>query len=1075
MEDMAKKQRPIVESDPHFPQLEIKILDFWEKHEIFKKSVRGAEEFVMYDGPPFANGLPHYGHFLTGFVKDTYGRYHTMCGKKVVRNFGWDCHGLPSEMLTEKELGISGRTAIEEYGVEGFNDHCRSSVLRYTDVWQRYVRRQARWVDFEHCYKTMDRNYMESVLWAFKKLYDEKLIYKSVRVMPYSWACETPVSDFETHMDDAYREKKSKAVTVAFRLADSIGGLPSGIRDVLLLAWTTTPWTLPSNLALAVGSDIEYSIVLRDGVCYVVATALAHKLTDVIGDNCIQRILGEKLIGKRYTPVFDYFSSHKNAFVILHGEFVSTEDGTGVVHLAPGFGEDDYNLCMQHDIQVVCPVDGSGRFVAPVTEYIGQQVFSVEDDIIKRLRCSKVLLKVEQYTHNYPHCWRTDTQLIYKAVDSWYLKVTAIRDLMIKNNEKIKWIPEHIKNGLFGKWLENARDWSISRNRYWGCPIPVWQSDDPLYPHTEVYGSLDELEAAFGTCIQDLHRPFIDQLVRPNQKDPTGRSLMRRVPEVLDCWFESGSMPYAHIHYPFDSEPYRSKHLQADFVVEYLAQTRGWFYTLLVLSTALFGHPPFMNCICHGVILGDGGRKLSKRLQNYADPDSVFDKFGADAMRWYMLSSAVMKGQPLVMDREASGVRDALRLVIKPLWNAYNFFVLYANVDNVAPIFSLNATSLLDRYIIAKCLQTVENIKNGLDAYDSIKSAKATEEFIEVLNNWYIRRSRDRFWRCGMDDDKVGAYNTLYSVLRLLCTAIAPLLPLITEAIYQGLAYYNSVDVQESIHLENFPVCTTSVDEHLIISMERVRDACNAALRIRNNAKIRVRQPLSDVTFVGVADNMYSTELIQLILDEVNVKCCANLPDTSVEEFANRKLVLNLSALGKRIPSNVQQIIEAVKRGEWRLNGEHNKVTVSDITLMEGEFTLKLEPNAVYRDNACTLSTNDALVILNLDLSKELIDEGIARDMVRTIQQLRKDALLKITDRIGVLICTDEEEVASIINNTKWKSYIMEQTLANTLLVESTKDRWTTNYHGDVLVSDGELGVHHDGRSSMVFVRIFKT
>lgn len=1021
-----------------FPTLELQIIEFWKKERIFEESLKGHGEFVFYDGPPFANGLPHYGHLLTGFVKDVYARYHTMLGQKVDRCFGWDCHGLPSEMLAEKELGISGKTAIEKYGIAKFNDYCRTSVMRYTDEWRWYVNRQARWVDWERDYKTMNKEYMESVLWVFKELYNRGLIYKSMRVMPYSWMCETPVSDFETHMDDSYREKKSQSITIGFRLISlpqSIAKI-SEITNVIMLVWTTTPWTLPSNLALAVGCDVEYSVIHNNGTGYIVASALTHKFEDIIGGNCVLKLLGSELVGMKYIPLFDYFAKHDRAFTVLGGDFVSTEDGTGVVHIAPGFGEDDYNLCVKHEICVVCPVDNGGRFIHPVTEYVGQQVFTVEGDIIKRIKQMGLLFKIEQYVHNYPHCWRTDTPLIYKAVDSWYLSVSSIHEKMLQNNSKIHWIPSHIKDGLFGNWLKNARDWSISRNRYWGCPIPVWLSDDPQYPNVEVYGSIAELEAAFGVSIPDLHRPFIDQLIRPNPKDPTGRSIMRRVPEVLDCWFESGAMPYAHVHYPFENADWFKTHFPADFVVEYVAQTRGWFYTLMVLSTALFDCQPFMNCICHGVILGDGGQKLSKRLKNYADPKDVFENFGSDAMRWYMMSSTIMKGQPLVIDREASGVKNVLRLVIKPLWNAYNFFILYVKIDGVQPRFTIDSTNILDKYIISKCISTIKDIKNGLNSYDSITSTSSVENFIEVLNNWYIRRSRERFWSGEISNDKLNAYNTLYTVLLLLCTAMAPLLPFITEAIYQGLSLCGIKAMEKSVHLENFPALEHyTIDEDLIRNMDRVRDACNAALRVRNNAKIRVRQPLSKVTFVGVTSNILSKELLQLVLDEINVKQWVNLPKDDICKFANKKLALNLSIIGKRITSKTQDIIRAARKGEWKFCRIDNEeaVEVCSEVLNYNEFSIKLEPNARYAKNACSLNTHDAIVVLDTNLLPELIEEGMARDVVRLIQQMRKDAALHVMDRITVLICTKNTDILHVVNDTKWQRYIMEQTLTEVL------------------------------------------
>ena len=1014
-----------VDSNVKFPEIEVKIINYWESNKVFEKSVEkpSKKDFVFYDGPPFANGLPHYGHLLTGFKKDTIARYKTMCGYRVERRFGWDCHGLPAEMGAEKELKISGRVAIEKFGVDKFNDHCRKSVLQFTDQWHEYVKRQGRWVDFENDYKTMDLSYMESAIWVFKSLYDKGLIYRSSRVMPYSWVCETPVSDFETKMDNSYREKQSKTATVAVELQQN----NLGFKNLYLLVWTTTPWTLPSNLAIAVGKDLEYSVIEQDDKCYVIASALAPKYKKELGEEVVGKLTGKDLIGLRYKPIFDYFANHQNSFKVLAGDFVTTEDGTGLVHIAPGFGEDDQRICNENNIEVVCPVDTRGKFVEPVSDFVGMQVFDTNDLIIQRLKAQGKLIKTDTHLHNYPFCWRTDTPLIYKAVPSWYLKVTDIKDKMIANNQKINWIPEHIKNGLFGKWLENARDWSISRNRFWGCPIPIWESDDPRYPHVEVYGSIAEIEAAFGVKVDDLHMPFIDTLTKPNPSDPTGKSLLRRVPEVLDCWFESGSMPYAQIHYPFENKEWFERHFPADFIVEYVDKTRGWFYTLLVLATALFDSPPFLNCICHGVILGDGGQKMSKRLQNYPDPMMVFDQYGSDALRWFMLSSPVMRGHELIIDKDATGIQESIRRVLKPLWNAYNFFVLYANIDSYKAEFSLAGEALLDKYIISKVLLLCKNVKVAMDGYDTVAAAEALEEFLELLNNWYIRRSRERFWRGELDSDKISVFNTLYSVLILSCKASAPLLPMMTEEIYLCLK-----PDAESVHLEEFPEFDVAgTDMGLIHSMEKVREACRAALNIRHNAGVRVRQPVQSVTFVGLGVSNLSDEMQQLVLDEINVKEWINLDKNLIEDYGNFKLQLNLPVIGKRIPQHVKDIIAKTKAGDWRV--ADSKVFVGEIELLQGEYTLKLEPKESVLQNCCALDSNDGIVVLDLQITDELRLEGIARDIIRFIQQTRKEIGLAVTDKIDVALVADDNSILRTLEI--WKELICEQTLANDVLI----------------------------------------
>ena len=628
------------QAKPDFAELEKRVLKFWEEDKTFEKSVHnrdGAAEFVFYDGPPFANGTPHYGHIMVSYVKDVVARFQTMSGKKVERRLGWDCHGLPAEMSAEKQLGVSGRKQIEEFGVEKFNNFCRQDVLKYSNIWVDMFKRIGRWVDFSHDYKTMDLPFMESVIHNFKDLYDKGLIYEDFRVLPYSWAAETPLSNFE--VNQGYQDKTDTAITVLFKLENGMK----------ILVWTTTPWTLPSNLMLAVGNDISYAVMEEDGQKYVLAEALLGRYKQQLAKaERVGTLKGSELVGLSYEPMFPYFKhlKEKGAFRVLAGEFVSTEDGTGVVHIAPGFGQDDFEACRAYDenFPVVCPVDEAGKFTAEVSDYAGKQVFEANEPVMQWLKQNGLLVKKEQYTHSYPFCWRTDTPLIYKAMSSWFVKVTDFRDEMVRLNQEINWVPEHIKDGRFGKWLEGARDWSISRNRFWGTPIPVWKSDDPKYPHVDVFGSIAEIREKTGIEVTDLHKPYIDEVVYPNPADPTGKSMMRRVSDVFDCWFESGSMPYAQVHYPFDNKEWFENHFPADFIVEAMDQTRGWFYTLTVLSTALHHKPAFKNCICTGLLMAEGGQKLSKRLKNYPDPAMVLDKIGSDTLRWFLVSSPVLKG-----------------------------------------------------------------------------------------------------------------------------------------------------------------------------------------------------------------------------------------------------------------------------------------------------------------------------------------------------------------------------------------------------------------------------------------------
>ena len=1042
---------PHIEANPNFANIEQQVLDFWQSEQVFKQSIdqRHAtideknNEFIFYDGPPFANGLPHFGHLLTGYIKDVFARYQTLKGRKVERRFGWDCHGLPAEMGAEKDLKISGRMQIMSYGIDKFNDYCRSSVLKYTDEWEQYVTRQARWVDFKNSYKTMDLPYMESVMWAFKQLYNKGYIYESMRVMPYSWACETPLSNFETRLDNSYRERADKAVTVMFELKGKPNTAPGGYKSYKILVWTTTPWTLPSNLALAVGADIDYVAIEKNQQLLIIAKSLIGNYAKDLNYTDVQQIIchfkGSELVNLEYIPLFDYFKDHHNSFKILAGDFVTEQDGTGIVHLAPGFGEEDQQLCSQHNIELICPVDSGGKFTTEVTDFANQQVFEAIDAIIIKLKNNNNWLRTEQFLHNYPHCWRTDTPLIYKAVPSWYVEVTKFKDKMVQNNQQINWIPGHIKAGLFGKWLENARDWSISRNRFWGTPIPIWRSDDPKYPRIDVYGSIAELEHDFGTKITDLHKPYIDELVRANPDDPTGKSMMRRVSDVFDCWFESGSMPYAQAHYPFENKDWFEQHFPADFIVEYAAQTRGWFYTLMVLSTALFDRPPFLNCICHGVILDEQGQKLSKRLNNYADPLELFKTYSADALRFLMLSAPIMRGQELLIDKEGKMVRDTLRLSIKPIWNAYNFFTLYANIDQIKAEFDLSSSNLMDQYILAKAKLAIENIDQAMTNYDTISACQAVEGFFENLTNWYIRRNRNRFWKAEHDLDKQSAYNSLYSVLHLMCRAVSPLLPMLSEEIYLGLVNQGNKTKEHSVHLADWPeVENMQNHSELINNFDRVRNICSAALAIRSSENIRIRQPLAKISVLG--QNITHLEpFSDIIKDEINVK--EIIFSDQLKEQAILKLQINFPVIGKRLPTKVKEIIMANKSNSWKVNSQ-NLIEIANEVLTNDECKLILEPKEKKGSHA--LSSNDAMIIIDLDINEELQLEGLARDLVRFIQQARKDQNLNVTDRIELYV-----DASSKINQAiaLFKDYIQTQTLS---LINDESTNMSHNMKGQI-------------------------
>ena len=999
-----------VPAQPSFPALETDVLGYWERDETFRASVsarpageNGSNEFVFYDGPPFANGLPHYGHLLTGYVKDVVPRYQTMRGHRVDRRFGWDCHGLPAEVEAERQLGIKHKSEIEALGIADFNDRCRTSVLRYTSEWREYVTRQARWVDFDNDYKTLDLDYMESVMWAFKSLWDKGLIYEGFRVLWYCWRCETPLSNTETRMDDVYRDRQDPAVTVGFRLETG----------ELALIWTTTPWTLPSNLAMAVNPDVDYVTVEHDGERYLLAearlAAYARELGEDAAEHVAARCRGSELLGRRYRPPFDFFTGRGGAHQILAADYVTTEDGTGIVHIAPAYGEEDKVVTDAAGIEPVTPVNARGEFSEEVPPYAGQQVFDANKAIIRDLKASGVLLRHETYDHAYPHCWRCDNPLIQRAVSSWFVAVTEFRDRMVELNQQINWVPEHVRDGQFGKWLAGARDWSISRNRFWGSPVPVWVSDNPAYPRVDVYGSLDELERDFGVRPSDLHRPNVDELIRPNPDDPTGESTMRRVPEVLDCWFESGSMPFAQVHYPFENSDWFEHHYPGDFIVEYNGQTRGWFYTMHVLATALFDRPAFRNCIAHGIVLGDDGQKMSKSRRNYPDVNEVFSRDGSDAMRWFLMASPILRGGDLVVTER--GIRDAVRQAVLPLWNCWYFLALYANAEGVEGRWSTASTHTLDRYVLAKTHQLVVATTAALDDYDLSGACAGVREYLEGLTNWYVRRSRDRFWAGDQD-----AVSTLHTVLEVVSRVAAPLLPLTAETVWRGLTGGRSV------HLTDWPsTLDLPADGDLVAAMDRVRQVCSAALSLRKAGKLRVRLPLAKLV-VAAEDATVLAPYVDLIRDEVNVKQVELTTD--VAAHGRFELAVNARACGPRLGADTQKVIRAVKAGEWT-TGPDGTVIAAGIELMEGEYERRL----VATDEGATaeLPGGSGLVVLDTEVTDELAAEGVARDLVRVVQQARRAAGLDVADRIALTLELPPEVESAV---RRHEAFLAGETLA---------------------------------------------
>ncbi|HEU5108914.1 MAG TPA: isoleucine--tRNA ligase [Micromonosporaceae bacterium] len=1005
----AHHGEPGVPAQPSFPSLEQAVLAYWETDRTFQATVdgrpagvNGANEFVFYDGPPFANGLPHYGHLLTGYVKDVVPRYQTMRGRHVERRFGWDTHGLPAEVEAEHQLGIKTKAEIEEMGIAAFNEACRTSVLRYTDAWRDYVTRQARWVDFDNDYKTLDLNYMESVMWAFKSLWDKGLLYEGFKVLWYCWRCETPLSNTETKMDDVYLDRQDPAVTVGLRLETG----------ELALVWTTTPWTLPSNLAMAVHPDVDYVTVEHDGERYLLAQARVAAYARELGEDppVLARYKGSDLLGRRYTPPFDFFAGAANAHQVLAADYVTTEDGTGIVHIAPAYGEEDKLVTDAAGITPVTPVDPRGRFGPEVPPYEGMHVFDANSHIIADLKARKMMLRHETYDHAYPHCWRCNEPLIQRAVSSWFVSVTDIKDRMVELNKQINWVPEHIRDGQFGKWLENARDWSISRNRFWGSPIPVWVSDNPEYPRIDVYGSLDELERDFGVRPADLHRPHVDELTRPNPDDPTGASTMRRVPDVLDCWFESGSMPFAQVHYPFENADWFEHHYPGDFIVEYNGQTRGWFYTLHVLATALFDRPAFRNCVAHGIVLGDDGQKMSKSRKNYPDVNEVFDRDGSDAMRWFLMASPILRGGDLVVTER--GIRDAVRQAVLPLWNSWYFLALYANAEGRSGRWRTDSTHVLDRYVLAKTHDLVRSVTTALDGYDVPGACAIMREFLEVLTNWYVRRSRDRFWAGDAD-----AIDTLHTVLEVVSRVGAPLLPLTTEAVWRGLTG------ERSVHLADWPGAgDLPADDALVSGMDRVRQVCSAALSLRKSAKLRVRLPLAKLV-VAAEDAPVLDPFVPLVADEVNVKAVELT--TEVAEHGHFELVVNARAAGPRLGGDVQKVIRAVKAGEWT-TGADGTVSAAGITLLPGEYERRLV--ATDRGATTELPGGSGLVVLDTEVTPELAAEGLARDLIRVVQQARRAAGLDVSDRITLTVDAPDEVVAAARTH---EAFLASETLAD--------------------------------------------
>ena len=1053
-----------VAPSPSFPHIEQSVLAFWKADDTFRESIRareGCEEWVFNDGPPFANGLPHYGHLLTGYAKDVFPRFQTMRGKKVERRFGWDTHGLPAELEVMKQLGITEKSEIEDMGIDVFNAKARESVLFYTREWEEYVTRQARWVDFENDYKTLNLGFMESVLWAFKQLHNKGLAYEGHRVLPYCWRDETPLSNHELRMDDdVYQMRQDPSVTVTFPFVGSRAA-ELDIVGVRALAWTTTPWTLPTNAALAVGPAISYAIVpagpagAADGgvageAQYLLAADLlaghtkdlGYESADELREAVTRTILGSELENVEYERIFDYYADAEkwgteNCWRVLVDDYVSTSDGTGIVHQSPAYGEDDMRITAAAGMPTIVSVDDGGRFVNAVTDVAGELWFEANRPLIRLLRERSRLLREQSYEHSYPHCWRCRNPLIYKAVSSWFVRVTDIKPRMLELNEEITWVPENVKHGQFGKWLEGARDWSISRNRYWGSPIPVWKSDNPDFPRVDVYGSLDELRADFGELPVnpdsgevDLHRPYIDSLTRPNPDDPSGQSTMRRIEDVFDVWFDSGSMPFAQAHYPFENQDWFDEHQPADFIVEYIGQTRGWFYVMHVLATALFDRPAFKNVISHGIVLGSDGNKMSKSLRNYPDVNEVFDRDGSDAMRWFLMASPVVRGGNLIVTEE--GIREGVRQFLLPLWNTWYFFSLYANADGIEGEWRTDSSDPLDRYILAKTGQLVRDVEAHLDALDTTSAAESLRGYAEVLTNWYIRRSRDRFWEGVLSEngrpENRQAFDTLYTVLETVARVAAPMAPLVSEELWRGLTGGRSVHLTDWPSADAFPI-----EDELVDAMDELRQITSQALALRKSQRLRVRLPLAKLKVVTSRKHALKP-FASILAEELNVKKVkiSRLKDDSAEKYGIvQTLSVNARAAGPRLGKNVQSVIKAAKSGDW--SEDDGVVTAGGIVLVEGEYELTLTTASGDEDrDALGLLPGGGFVLLRTETTPELEAEGVARDAIRAVQEARKGAGLDVSDRIELALQASTEHAEALEQHAE---LIQNETLAQSLTV----------------------------------------
>ena len=975
-----------------FVEMEHSILEFWENENIFQKSLQQSKEFdpyVFYDGPPFATGLPHHGHLTASTIKDIIPRYWTMQGKHVSRRFGWDCHGVPIEWEIDKKLKMSAQEAVAKLGVKGYNDECRSIVQRYVAEWRSTITRLGRWVDFDDDYKTMDPWYMESVWWVFKQLWDKGLVYKGFKVMPISTALGTPLANFEVSQN--YRDVQDPAVTVLFKIKD---------QERYLAAWTTTPWTLPSNLAVCVGDEIDYVLVRDESTAKNIY--FAEELLTHYGDfEILERVKGSDLVGLQYEPLFDYFTDQQTegGFVVVSDDYVTTDGGTGLVHQAPAFGEDDYRVLNENDIDAfVCPVGLDGRFDESVTDFSGMHVKEADKSIIEFLKQRGSLYRQEVIQHSYPFCPRSDTPLIYVAIPAWYVRTSSIVDKLVSANDQIHWVPEHIKEGRFGNWLKGEVDWGVSRNRVWGTPIPIWINDET--GKAICIGSKEELKEYSGVEVSDFHREHVDPLTFDIEGEP---GTYRRIEEVLDCWFESGSMPYAQLHYPFENHDVFKSGFPAEFIAEGLDQTRGWFYTLTVLAAAIFDKPAFNNVIVNGLVLAEDGKKMSKSLQNYTPPDNLMEQYGADALRLYLINSGLVKAEEQrFVD---SGVHEMTRRALLPWFNAFSFLKTYAEIDEWSPKDGFSSgDNVLDQWMVSRLQTLKEGVSKEMSEYRLYNVVPKLFDFIEDLTNWYIRLNRSRFWGEGMDEDKVSAFNTLYSVLYELSKVMAPFAPFLSEHLYRELSAFSEDKAdKESVHLCRFP--EFDLDQKasgLEVAVDRMQQVVLLGRQKRESVKIGLRTPLSAITIIhrdeSLLEDMKSLE--GYVRDELNVREVRYSSDEG--GYIDLAAKPNFSLLGKRLGKNMrdyQKKIGAMTFDEISSFQQSGEIRIEEEVFSLEEIEIFQKP----KEGTATISNSFIAIELDCELTPELIRGGYAREVVNRIQRARKEQGFKVSDRVDVI------------------------------------------------------------------------